>query len=137
MGPRLEEFAGLWRIVRQIRQPGGDAGFAGTARFTPDGAGLHYREEGLLTLPAAPPMRAEREYLWRSDGAGIAVFFADGRAFHRFDPAAPEASHWCDPDDYQVRYDFTAWPGWRAEWRVTGPRKDYVMVSDYSRPAAG
>ena len=68
---------------------------------------------------------------------GIAVFFADGRAFHRFVPAADtvEADHWCDPDTYKVRYDFSRWPVWQAEWRVTGPRKDYVMQSVYTSDA--
>ena len=45
----------------------------------------------------------------------------------------PVADHWCDPDTYKVRYDFREWPLWRAEWRVTGPRKDYVMRSVYTR----
>jgi hypothetical protein len=66
------------------------------------------------------------------------VLFADGRFFHRFDAEdpAPAAAHDCPPDLYRVRYDFRPWPRWQAEWRVTGPRKDYAMVSRY-RPAAG
>ena len=83
-------------------------------------------------------MQATRRYLWRDGGAGtIDVLFEDGRFFHRFDAEdpAPGASHDCAPDSYRVRYDFRAWPRWQAEWRVTGPRKDYAMVSRY-RPLA-
>lgn len=134
MLPRLDDFTGEWHVARVIRHDAGpDAQFLGQARFTPDDGGLRYREEGRLILPGTPPIRAEREYLWRQDEKGIAVLFADGRAFHRIDPARPEASHWCDPDDYRVRYDFARWPFWRAEWRVSGPRKAYRMLSDYSR----
>jgi hypothetical protein len=77
-------------------------------------------------------MEAERVYLWRASGAGIEVLFDDGRPFHRIDDSA-EAAHWCDPDQYDVTYEFGRWPKWSSRWRVLGPRKDYVMVSNYSR----
>ena len=83
-------------------------------------------------------MQATRRYLWRAGGAGaIDVLFEDGRFFHSFDPDAPTpaAPHDCPPDTYRVRYDFTGWPEWQAEWRVTGPDKDYTMLSRF-RPAA-
>ena len=133
----LAAFEGLWTLTRTIEDiSAGQRGrFLGTARLTPTPGGLAYVEEGRLTLAAAPPMAASRRYLWRAAGAAIEIDFEDGRFFHAF-PAAeprPEASHFCDPDHYAVRYDFTPWPDWRAEWRVTGPRKDYRMVSDYRR----
>ena len=81
-------------------------------------------------------MQAERRDLWRQDGSRIVVDFADGRPFHDFRPDSPEASHRCDPDSYAVRYDFRAWPIWCSTWRVTGPRKDYDMVSTYTRSHA-
>ena len=86
-----------------------------------------------MTLSGTAPMRASRRYLWRDGGSGtIDVHFADGRFFHRFDAEdpAPASSHDCPPDLYRVRYDFRAWPRWQAEWRVTGPRKDYAMADD-------
>lgn len=133
--PVLQDFQGSWRLERQITDAlGPDAVLTGTARFSPDDAGLMLHEAGRLELTGQGGFQAERRYLWRQDGAGIAVFFADGRDFHRFDPTlpAPVADHWCDPDTYKVRYDFRDWPLWRAEWRVTGPRKDYVMRSLYT-----
>lgn len=137
--PVLQDFQGLWRLERQITDAlGPDAVFTGTARFSPDDAGLMLHEAGRLELTGQGGFQAERRYLWRQDDAKIAVLFADGRDFHRFDPTLPEpaADHWCDPDTYQVRYDFREWPLWRAEWRVTGPRKDYVMCSLYTREPA-
>ena len=134
--PVLQEFEGLWRLERRISDAlGPDAVFSGTARFTPDGQGLILDEAGRLDLAGQGAFQAERRYLWRPDGAGVAVFFADGRDFHRFDPGqgAAVADHWCDPDTYKVRYDFSLWPRWQAEWRVTGPRKDYTMLSVYTR----
>lgn len=137
---RLEAFAGDWQIDREIEDvKGGRHGrFTGRARFTRSPEGLRYREEGRLALDGAPEMAATRDYLWRDAGAGaVEVLFADGRPFHRFllDEPDPAAEHACPPDTYRVRYDFSRWPRWRAEWRVTGPRKDYGMVSRF-RPVA-
>lgn len=139
-GPELADFAGDWVIARQVedRLAGQQAVFEGLARLTPDGAGLHWHETGLLRLPGQPPVRAERRYLWRAAAGthgGIEVLFEDGRPFHAFVPGRQEsARHDCAPDLYQVRYDFAGWPRWQAVWQVTGPRKDYVMTSRYARP---
>lgn len=114
---------------------GATSRFDGQASFVPDGGALRYSETGTLTLPDGSTLSAERSYIWRRAGAGIAVEFADGRPFHTISPGEIEAAHWCDPDDYRVAYDFTGWPVWRAEWCVRGPRKDYVMHSTFA-PAA-
>jgi hypothetical protein len=134
MVPKLRDFEGRWRIARTIEDRlGGEGRFDGEAVFAAQGAVLHYRETGELRLGDGPGFQAERSYLWRQAGGRIAVDFADGRAFHEFDPAAPDARHLCIADDYAVRYDFAGWPDWRAEWTVQGPRKDYTMVSRYRR----
>ncbi len=134
--PVLADFAGHWQIDRVIddRRAGQTGTLTGFAQFTREDRGLWYHETGLLTLGPAAPMAATRDYLWRQDGALIAVDYADGRPFHAFDPATPVACHLCLPDDYQVRYDFGLWPVWSAVWRVSGPRKDYLMTTTY-RPA--
>jgi Family of unknown function (DUF6314) len=135
---RVESFAGTWRLERTIEdvRAGRTGRLTGAARFAPADGGLACHETGTLAFPGAAPMRAERRYLWRDGGAGtIEVLFADGRFFHRFDAEAaePAAVHDCAADTYRVRYDFRAWPRWQAAWRVTGPAKDYAMVSAYSR----
>jgi hypothetical protein len=135
---RLEAFAGDWEIDREIEDAhaGRRGRFAGRATFTPSPDGLRYREEGRLSLDGAPEMAATRDYLWRDAGAGaVEVLFADGRPFHRFllDEPDPAAEHACAADTYRVRYDFRHWPRWRAEWRVTGPRKDYRLLSRFRR----
>ncbi len=131
------DFVGEWRIDREITHDNAPpARFAGLARLELDGEGLSYAEAGELVIAGAPPMQAERQYLWRTGPTGgIEVFFADGRPFHAFDPnaAAPQDRHWCDTDIYDVRYDFGDWPDWRADWRVSGPRKTYRMMSRFSR----
>lgn len=133
---RLGDFAGAWTMTREIedRRAGQTGSLVGHARFAPAACGLVYAEEGRLRLGAGPAVAASRRHLWREAGPTIEVLFEDGRFFHRFDPAelSPSALHDCPPDAYGIRYDFTRWPLWRTEWRVTGPSKDYAMVTAYS-----
>ncbi len=134
LGPRLEEFRGVWRLEREIgdRYGGRALRFEGTATFAGDADRLSLVEQGRMLVPGQPPMAAERSYLWQAEGEGIAVFFEDGRPFHWIEPGLrPEAQHDCPPDLYLVRYDFRHWPHWSAEWKVNGPRKDYTMTSWY------
>lgn len=134
----LAAFAGRWSLTRQIddRQAGQAAQFEGQAAFTWQEEALLLTETGHLRLPGQTPLLAERRYIWQIGAPGqIAVRFADGRAFHSFAlrSATARADHWCDPDRYEVRYDFSAWPDWRSHWTVCGPRKDYCMTSLYRR----
>lgn len=127
------DFCGAWALERDISSEiAGQAGrFSGRAWFTPDDEGLAYREAGTLFV-AGHEMQSERRYLWRQGAGEIVVLFDDGCPFHSFAPAQVAASHFCDPDTYKVRYGFSDWPRWSARWRVTGPRKDYVMESRFS-----
>jgi len=130
--------AGRWRVTREIADAiGPDGRFDGEAVFSEAPGGLDYVERGVLRLGGAV-LQAERRALWRAEGPRVAVFFADGRPFHTFDPAAPrpEARHVCGADVYVVAYDCAFWPHWETVWRVHGPRKDYRMVTRHARPAA-
>ena len=135
-GLRLADFAGTWRVERRISdflaRTGGR--FDGTADFAANGSGMIYREDGELRFGGARAARAGREHLWSEADGRIFVEFPDGRAFHDFAPGpAAEAAHFCAPDEYRVAYRFSDWPRWSAVWRARGPRKDYRMVTFYSR----
>jgi hypothetical protein len=132
----LEALEGRWRLTRRVENADGSAAtLQGVTVFRREGDGLVQEEEGWLTLPGgAAPLRATRRYLWAAGASELEVRFGDGRPFHTvpLGVARPEAAHDCAPDLYRVAYDFSDWPRWRAVWRVTGPRKDYVMTSDYA-----
>ena len=129
----LADFAGRWTIARRIIQAGQpQARFEGIAEWTPSGADLAYHEEGFLHLAGQPPIRAQRRYLWKPD---LSVWFEDGRLFHHVPPTGGGAEHWCAPDTYRVRYRFGQWPRFETTWRVTGPRKNYAMISTFAPDA--
>ncbi|KMK66532.1 DUF6314 family protein [Puniceibacterium sp. IMCC21224] len=137
-GPHsIVDFTGRWTLRREIadRQSGRHGQFDGDAEFLSDEDGLSYVERGQLRLEGQGAMTAERRYLWRATPSGVAVHFADGAAFHSFalGGGGAEAAHWCDPDQYDVTYEFQHWPRWRSIWEVRGPRKDYRMVSVFER----
>ncbi|PZX17574.1 hypothetical protein LX81_01299 [Palleronia aestuarii] len=135
--PDLFDFTGEWRLDRRIldARGGREGQFHGRATFAPVEGGLDYSEAGLLRFSAEAAFEARQAYRWEEAGARIAVRFSDGRAFHTFDPdlSAPEAHHDCPPDRYHVRYDLSDWPRWTAEWRVSGPRKEYTLIGRYDR----
>lgn len=135
----LLDFEGPWVLERRvIHEDAPDAQFRGSARFIPHGSGLTYEEKGLIKIEGTRPVSAQRRYLWREDENGvIEVLFEDGRAFHRIDPAAPQDTHLCAPDTYEVSYRFGQWPEWISIWKVRGPEKNYRMVSTYRRPVQG
>ncbi|MEM9637919.1 MAG: DUF6314 family protein [Pseudomonadota bacterium] len=127
----LADFEGSWRLERHIAHADGtEARFDGVAVWSADSRGLAYHESGSLRITDAPAMQAERRYLWTAD---LDVYFEDGRFFHRVPDAGGEADHWCDPDRYVVRYDFSSWPAFTAVWQVSGPKKCYRLRSHYRR----
>jgi hypothetical protein len=85
----------------------------------------------VLIFGNAPPLQASRSYLWRQDGAALAVAFDDGRPFHRLGPGQLADRHLCAPDIYDVAYEFCRWPDWTQIWRVRGPRKDMTIDSRF------
>lgn len=127
----LADFIGAWEITREVSPAQGPrATFAGQGVWTPFEAGAEYAEIGVLTMSGAAPMTAERRYVW---GGDLSVYFDDGRFFHRVPAGGGATTHFCDPDRYDVEYDFADWPVFTVSYAVRGPRKDYVMRSQYRR----
>ena len=125
---------GRWRIVRRIEDRlGPDATFEGEGSFAPHAAGLAWEEAGAFRIGDSAAMAATRQYLWRFVDDRIHVDYANGAPFHDFAPDAPAARHLCGDDLYIVDYSFDPPDAWRAIWRVTGPRKNYVSTSWMTR----
>ena len=133
-----DDFLGPWSLHRTIADnlQGQSGTLTGQAVFTSTEANqLIYDESGTLVLASGASLAASRRYLWGFAGTEVVMRFADGKPFHRFTPIghAAGSDHPCGDDFYSVRYDFTAWPEWTAVWTVTGPRKDYVSTTVYTR----
>ncbi len=137
----LVSLEGAWTIARTI-EPSGS--LAGTARFArrPDGL-IDYIERGELEFDGGR-FATERRYLFEPRETGFAVFFPGEprRLFHEvvLAPAADgaivgAATHPCGPDMYFSTYRF-AGDGFTITHRANGPRKNYTLVTRYTRAAA-
>ncbi len=126
---------GQWSLTREIHHGDGRIDrFDGEARFHRSGPKLVQDDVGILRV-GQQNLEAKQRYIWEDAGEQINVYFADLRPFHtvQLHTPQPSAIHLCPPDRYEVAYDFSAFPKWRATWQVEGPRKDYLMQSDYRR----
>lgn len=135
LGPA--DFNGIFTFERQIEDhlSGQHVLASGEATWTQGGDGVLYQERGQMVMPGQAPMTAERRYIWIFEAGRVRVLFEDGRAFHEFTPVGQGegSAHLCGGDLYQVAYDFRAFPEWRADWAVKGPRKDYGSRTRYMR----
>lgn len=129
----LADLAGEWALTRRIidHLGGREGRFVGECHWRPDAHGLRQEEQGLLHYADAPPMQANRSYLWRAEGGGLAVYFDDGRPFHCLALGRLFDRHHCAPDIYDVRYDFSQFPDWTQSWQVAGPRKNMTIISRF------
>ncbi|MGP1397444.1 MAG: DUF6314 family protein [Inquilinaceae bacterium] len=131
---------GSWTVERRIldRRPRRRGSFTGRAVFAEDGDGLRYRETGRLRIGDhdAPAEQIHR-YEFPAPSAA-AVFFRDGRPFHRLDltTGRARAVHPCHPDLYRARFKVLRPDAWCVLWRVTGPSKRLRLATLYSRQTA-
>jgi len=116
-----------------------------------------YSEQTVLTTATGLQLRGSREYVYRyhEPKDKLAVYFVKrdesftvDYLFHRIDLEIPEkseekrpwkarSSHFCDPDNYEVSYEFyfkgTELEKWNVSYTVKGPKKDYYMSTWYTR----
>ena len=128
---------GDWRLTRTLedRRAGQCGRLDGRAVFAPAGAGLVYRERGVLRLGAftGPAERVTRYGFPAPARAEVA--FEDGRPFHDLDLSHGRWSvaHRCRDDLYHGSFEVEGRDRWTAVWRVLGPRKDQVLRGRYDR----
>ena len=136
----FQTLQGKWRIDRQIVPGGmfsGDAVFMLVSKTRYD-----YRERGTLTTDQGDVISdVLRAYSYEMHGDDICVFYADGgdsgKLFHKISldcHSCAQAEHLCKDDLYISRYDFSEMPKFfTLEHIVTGPKKDYVSKSFFTR----
>lgn len=136
---------GDWRFGRVVedRRSGGQSQVWGTGAITRESATrLRWHEEGTWTRAgvASPVARTHLVDLVERDGERRwVVLFDDERLFHRW-AFGTEVVHPCGEDTYVGHYDLTGLteqPGrWTTRWHCTGPAKDYVLTTTWTRSPA-
>ncbi|MGW3288327.1 DUF6314 family protein [Streptomyces sp. NPDC001002] len=151
----LAHLAGRWRVERSVRDlVSGDEGrFEGATVFgalpeegPPEGelpvgggllkGGLLHEESGTFTWQGvARPAERTLRFLPGAVPGTADVRFADGRPFHELDLSSGRyiADHPCAADLYRGEFTVLDADHWRTVWRVGGPAKDLVLITDYAR----
>ncbi|MEU6481869.1 DUF6314 family protein [Streptomyces sp. NPDC047017] len=135
----LAHLAGSWRVERSVRDlAGGDAGeFTGVTVFGPlAGGGLLHHESGTFRWRGvARPAERTLRFLPGAAPGTADVRFADGRPFHGLDLTSGRhvVGHPCAADLYEGEFTVRDAGHWRSVWRVGGPAKDLVLVTEYTR----
>jgi hypothetical protein len=109
----------------------------GSAHLKPVDEAICWHENGTLFRDGGefPVMRT---LLLRPDRSADAsapywrVEFDDGRPFHDWQVGMP-LLHLCAADTYRGLVTATDADSWRITWNVSGPTKDYAMVTEYRR----
>ncbi|MFD4563677.1 DUF6314 family protein [Streptomyces sp. NPDC058467] len=137
----LAYLTGGWRVERAVRDLAGatEGRFTGTTVFSPldDGAdGLLHQESGTFVWQGTPrPAERTLRFLpGRAPGTAL-VQFSDGRTFHDLDLTTGRhvADHPCVADLYRGEFTVHAADHWRTVWRVGGPAKDLLLITEYER----
>lgn len=130
---------GTWKLVREISD---GSRFVGNADFTflcKDK--IRLCEDGILTLPDLKEIPASRSWLWEVRRNNLLDIFYDEeppRPYHSVPVKyigkefSGEADHLCDRDLYSGSYTI-AKDRIEIAHRVSGPKKDYRLVSVFSR----
>ncbi|MEV7688014.1 DUF6314 family protein [Streptomyces bungoensis] len=135
----LAHLAGRWRVDRSVRDlADGDEGrFEGFTVFSPlPEGGLLHEESGLFTWRGVErPATRTLRFLPGPVPGTADVRFADGRPFHHLDLGSGRyvAEHPCAADLYRGEFTVRDAGHWRSVWRVGGPAKDLLLVTDYAR----
>ncbi|MEU6402796.1 DUF6314 family protein [Streptomyces sp. NPDC046985] len=138
----LAYLAGRWRVARAVRDlsSGEEGEFTGVTVFERSaGAGLVHRESGTFVWRgAARPAERTLRFLPGAGPGSAEVRFADGRPFHDLDLTSGRcvADHPCAADLYRGEFTVRDAHRWRTVWRVGGPAKDLLLVTDYTRDGA-
>lgn len=133
---------GRWRVERRVRdrrfRTDGlftDGLFTGEACFSGDGAQLRFEETGVLRFgDYVGQARRAATYEFTAPHKAV-VRFEHGGLFHDLDLSRGlwRVLHPCGSDLYRGRIAARSGACWQTAWRVSGPRKDQIMLATHLR----
>lgn len=138
-GAIFQVLKGTWNFDRAIAGHGGMKGMARFLHTAPET--LDYDESGIHAARGGT-VDFYQSYIYVQQDGGISVTFKDGRPFHRLQfGRSPQnlltatAVHFCGDDVYNGQYVFHDNDNFSLRWDVQGPRKDYIIETNYVRQA--
>jgi hypothetical protein len=142
MGVRavFHSLKGNWTFQRTVS---GEARAEGTASFTRNWNTLNYYESGVLhRFEDKKSFHVYQTYSYRLRNDLISVYFSNKQLFHplHFDPPNPttfpfiaRGTHHCEPDTYEMLYQFDNLNQFRVTCAVKGPHKNYEIYTVFQK----
>ena len=136
---KFQSLSGHW-IIERIIKPGGV--MIGQAEFKClSDTEYHYIEQGTLTLDHGEDIEGvKRAYVYKFENDVIQIYYADGpdngKLFQALDFTSEkeaQAEHLCGEDFYKSSYSFSFPDHFSIQHMVSGPKKDYVSETKYSK----
>ena len=136
----LQYFIGEWELKREIESFGDGEGKAIFRQETANISELYYEEEVMFVTPTSQ-IEGTRKYKYAEidKNSEIEVYFNDGpdlgKVFLRlsFSNSKAKCQHLCGEDIYDATYTIKSRSEFLTEYRVVGPRKDYLIRNRYLR----
>jgi hypothetical protein len=136
----LDFLLGTWSVERWIEDAlSGDVGrFHGTATFmkgSEDDPRIRFEESGVVHFGDYTGRASRQLNFAEGLGSLIDVSFIDGHHFIKLDlrEGSSKDVHQCVSDTYEVTTRVVDDDHVEEEWRVRGPAKDYVAVTEMTR----
>ena len=135
-----QTFSGAWRASRKLN---GEPFFSGNATFTAAGNNdlILYREEGFADHPGGFSALAFREYYFAISPGAFRIYFDQEQRslfnsvqlFSRDGCYVGSGLHYCGQDTYESEYSFHNKDLWVWNHKVSGPKKEYLLETEYRR----
>lgn len=120
---------GNWTLTRHIDDRHSNTRMTATGTLTVDNT--LWAEQGILD-----GNKFTQNYgLVFDNKGGLTVNFPDGRLFYTLEnQTQPQTiDHRCGNDHYQGEYTVQSQTQFTQIWKVKGPKKEYTMITEYSR----
>ncbi|HMO02752.1 MAG TPA: DUF6314 family protein [Oligoflexia bacterium] len=138
---------GEWQLSRNISGNIYPMELLGRASFKNCGDYLFYREEFKVPTPIGEILNGTREYQYYFNNDQLAIYFSSmgvrGGLFlslklstnNGINGTKGSGVHHCGSDRYDAEFNFLTYDNFKITYKVSGPKKDYTMITKYKREA--
>lgn len=139
----FKSLSGRWSLNRVLGAYGEIEGFA-TFSENRDINILNYREDFNVNNFNQNSMHSYKEYEYHLFESKIMKCFKSEndqrQVFYELEFLSDDfavAKHMCNLDSYDVEYNFSSLGNFKLKYSVKGPRKDYIIETEFSKILAG
>lgn len=139
---RYSFFNGTWQLIRLVSNAASLTAITTFESYRKNY--LWYRESGVLHINDEKRVNTSQEYYYYFGETSIDIYFNNQKQLyislplmkspkHPAFPFYPAGRHYCSRDTYKSTYIIESPNLFKIDCEVSGPKKDYSMISVYER----